>query len=111
MNNNQRPVSVVFADEKLKEAYYTVKDSDPTLFKFLDRATDEIKTNPKCGIPIPKRLIPKVYIQKYSINNLWKYNLPNAWRLVYSITGNNVEIIAILLEWFPHKEYERRFKY
>jgi hypothetical protein len=44
-------------------------------------------------------------------NNLWKYNLPNAWRLVYSISGSEVEIIAILLEWFPHKEYERRFKY
>lgn len=111
MNNNQRPVSVVFADEKLKEAYYTVKDSDPTLFKFLDRATDDIKANPKCGISIPKYLIPKIYIKKYGINNLWKYNLPNAWRLVYSITGNDVEIIAILLEWFPHKEYERKFKY
>ncbi len=60
---------------------------------------------------IPKRLIPKEYKQRYGINNLWKYNLPNAWRLVYSITGNEVEIIAILLEWFDHKDYERRFKY
>jgi hypothetical protein len=111
MNSNERPVSVVFADQKLKEAFFKVKEEDPTLFKFLDRATDDIKQNPKCGIPIPKRLIPKVYIQKYGINNLWKYNLPNAWRLVYSITGNKVEIIAILLEWFPHKEYEKRFKY
>lgn len=111
MNNDKRPVSVVFADEKLKDAYYSVKISDPILFKFLDRATDDIKENPKCGIAIPKRLIPKVYVQKYGINNLWKYNLPNAWRLIYSITGDNVEVIAILLEWFPHKEYERRFKY
>ena len=95
---------------KLKDAFFKVKEEDPMLFKFLDRATDDIKLNPKCGIAIPKRLIPKVYIQKWH-KNLWKYNLPNAWRLVYSITGNNVEIIAILLEWFPHKEYERRFKY
>ena len=56
-------------------------------------------------------MIPKEYKQRYGINNLWKYNLPNAWRLVYSITGNEVEIIAILLEWFDHKDYERRFKY
>ena len=111
MKNDERPVSVVFADEKLEEAYDSVRNSDPVLFKFLDRATDDIKADPTCGIAIPKRLIPKIYIQKYGINNLWKYNLPNAWRLVYSITGNNVEIIAILLEWFPHKEYERRFKY
>lgn len=111
MNNDKRPVKVVFADEKVKKAYESVRTSDPTLFKFLDRATDDIKANPECGIHVPKRLIPKIYIQRYGIGNLWKYDLPNAWRLVYSITGDKVEIIAILLEWFPHKEYERRFKY
>ena len=95
----------------MQRAYYKVQKENPLLYKFLDRATSDIKANPKCGIEIPKRLIPKFYIQKYGINNLWKYNLPDAWRLVYSITGNEVEIIAILLEWFPHKEYERRFKY
>lgn len=108
---DNRPIKVVFADEKVQKAYFKAKEEDPSLYKFLDRATDDIKANPKCGIEIPKRLIPKIYIQKYGINNLWKYNLPNAWRLVYSITGNEVEILAILLEWFPHGDYERRFKY
>ena len=109
--DGNRKISVVFADEKVQKAYYEVKDDNPLLYKFLDRATDDLKANPRCGIEVPKRLIPKVYTQKYGINNLWKYDLPNAWRLVYSITGNEVEIIAILLEWFSHKDYERRFKY
>ncbi|MDE1869161.1 MAG: hypothetical protein KGH60_04335 [Candidatus Micrarchaeota archaeon] len=104
-------VSVVFADEKLQRAYLEVKDVNPNLYKALDRATDNIKADPRCGIAISKRLIPKIYIQKYGINNLWKYDLPNGWRLVYSLKGNEVEIIAILLEWFSHKGYERRFKY
>lgn len=108
---DNRSIKVVFADEKVQKAYYKAKEYEPQLYKFLDRATDDIKANPKCGIEVPKRLIPKIYIQKYGINNLWKYDLPNAWRLVYSITGDEVEILAILLEWFPHKEYERRFKY
>ena len=95
----------------MQKAYFKVKGENPILYKFLDRATDDLKADPRCGIVIPKRLIPKEYKQKYGINNLWKYNLPNAWRLVYSITGNEVEIIAILLEWFDHKDYERRFKY
>lgn len=104
---------MVFADEKVQKAYRKAQEDSPLLYKFLDRATDDLKVNPKCGIEVPKHLIPKVYIRKYGINNhnLWKYDLPNAWRLVYSITGNEVEIIAILLEWFSHKEYERRFKY
>ncbi|MDI6708812.1 MAG: hypothetical protein QME47_07005, partial [Candidatus Thermoplasmatota archaeon] len=32
-------------------------------------------------------LIPKEYIEKYSIDNLWKYNMPKAWRLLYSVAG------------------------
>jgi len=33
----------------------------------------------------PKKLIPKEYVK-----NLWKYNLPCAWRLIYSIESNKL---------------------
>ena len=104
-------ITVVFADEDVQKAYFRVKIDDPSLYKFLERATDDLKQNPFCGIQIPKRQIPKTYVSKYEIDNLWKCNLPNAWRLVYSVAGSEVEIIAILLEWFPHQEYEKRFNY
>jgi hypothetical protein len=55
--------------------------------------------------------MPKEYIKKYGIENLWKYNLPNAWRLLYSVARDEVMVISIVLEWLPHKKYERRFKY
>ena len=106
-----KKISVAFADESIKEAYIKTKDEDPRLYKFLERATDDIKKDPFCGIQIPKKQIPRTYKQKYGIDNLWKYNLPNAWRLIYSVAGDEIEIIAILLEWFPHKEYEKRFHY
>jgi Txe/YoeB family toxin of Txe-Axe toxin-antitoxin module len=106
-----KKITVVFADEDIQKAYFRMKTDNPSLYKFLERATDDLKQNPFCGIQIPKRQIPKTYVSKYEINNLWKYNLPNAWRLVYSVAGSEVEIIAILLEWFPHKEYEKRFNY
>lgn len=60
--NDKRPVKVVFADERLRDAYFRLRTEDKDLFKFLDNATDNIKANPKCGIAISKRLIPKVYI-------------------------------------------------
>lgn len=104
-------ITVVFADEDVQKAYLRMKTDNPSLYKFLERATDDLKQNPFCGIQIPKRQIPKTYVSKYEIDNLWKYNLPNAWRLIYSVAGSDVAIIAILLEWFPHKEYEKRFKY
>jgi Txe/YoeB family toxin of Txe-Axe toxin-antitoxin module len=102
---------VVFADDVLEKEFNNLNEQDD-LKKFLKRAIKDIQKNAFCGVRIPKRLIPKEYVQKYEINNLWKYDLPNAWRLVYSIvTPNKIEILAVIMEWFNHKNYERRFKY
>ena len=106
-----KPSAVIFADEKIEKEFNNLPDNDE-IKKYVRRAMDDIKQNAFCGIPIPKRLIPKIYVQKYKINNLWKYDLPDGWRLIYSITTpNKVEILAMILEWFSHPEYERRFNY
>jgi len=31
--------------------------------------------------------------------------------LIYSIFEDKLMIINLILEWFPHKEYERKFGY
>ena len=107
-------VRVVFAEEKLKKAFEKLKDSkteDKKLYEWLNRAFDDLQRNPFCGIQIQRKLIPKEYIKKYSIDNLWKYNLPNAWRLIYSVAKDEIVIISIIIEWMNHKKYERRFGY
>ena len=58
-----------------------------------------------------RNLFPKSYLEKYKIDNLWKYDLPNAWRLIYSIKNGQITILSIILEWMNHKDYEKRFKY
>ena len=70
-----------------------------------------LKEDYTCGILIPRRLIPNSYIKKYGIDNLWKYDLPSGWRLLYSVKAEEIVILAIVLEWLPHKKYERRFNY
>lgn len=105
---------VHFGDEKIKEAFEKLKNSkveDQMLYKWIERAIKDLGENCFCGIQIPKRLFPKEYIQKYSVDNLWKYDLPKGWRLIYSVADGEVCIISIILEWMDHKEYERRFKY
>ena len=105
---------LVFADSKLKLSYEALADTrteDKRLHEWLRKGFDSISEDAFCGIQIPKRQIPKEYIKKYGIDNLWKYDLPNAWRLLYSVARDEVIIIAIVLEWLPHKEYERRFGY
>ena len=80
-----KKVEVQFANEKVLEAYNELNDEK--LKKFIERALQDIKENPFCGIQIPKKLIPKEYTIKFNAKNLWKYNLPDAWRLFYSIEG------------------------
>jgi len=108
------PSETRFADEKIKESFYKLEKGDPSekeLFKFINQAMNNIEKNAFCGIQIPKRIIPKEYVSKYGVGNLWKYDLPNSWRLIYTIRGGKVIVISVILEWMDHKEYERRFGY
>ena len=103
---------VTFKDLKLKEALENLEETDKELYKKIDKATDEIQQNVFCGRNVKKELIPKVLIQKYEINNLWIYNLSKSWRLLYSITSpDKIEILAIVLEWMNHKDYDRLFNF
>ena len=105
-----RKVSVVFVSEKLEKEFEKIEESD--LKKYLHRAIEDLKKNPFCGIKLKKDVFPSEYVKKYCITNLWKYNLPNGWRLIYSlIDESQVELLSVILEWFNHKDYERRFNY
>ncbi len=105
----KKQCKVQFANEKVEQAFNKLDDQN--LKKLIERAFCDIETNPFCGIQVPKRLIPKEYIKKFDIDNVWKYNLPNAWRLIYSVRGGKIVIITIILEWMDHKEYEKIFHY
>lgn len=105
---------VYFGESKLRQAYDRLKESkvaDRMLHKWIARAIDDLSENAFCGIQIPKRLIPQAYLRKHEIDNLWKYDMPKGWRLIYTVANGDVCIISILLEWMSHKEYERRFRY
>jgi len=103
-----------FADEKVKRNFEELKNSrteSKKLYKWVCRAFEDLEENAFCGIQISKKLIPKVYLERYDIDNLWKYDLPKSWRLLYSVKNGEVKILSIILEWMSHKDYERRFKY
>jgi hypothetical protein len=112
--DNVRYFRVHFADEKLAAAFEKLSSGtseEKELFIFLRRAFDDITKNPFGCIRIQQRKWPKDYVKKYGVTNLWKYDLPNGWRLIYTVTETKIEIISLVLEWFSHKEYERRFNY
>lgn len=109
-----KPVHVAFASSKLDQAFDRLllgKHEEQQLSEALNDAIANLKLNPLSGTKIPRRLWPRTYTKNYQITNLWKYNLPHAWRMVYTIYEDNDIILVIILEWFPHKQYERTFKY
>jgi len=72
-----------------------------------------IKQNPQYGDPVSKKLIPKEYINKYQITNLFRVELPNFWRMLYTLTegDSKIEIIAFVLDITTHKKYNKKFGY
>ncbi len=70
-----------------------------------------LKKDPEYGIHISKNKIPKDYIFKFGVNNVWKLNLIDGWRLIYTIEGNNSEILIFILNIFNHKKYNKKFNY
>lgn len=108
------PSRVKFADDSVKRAYYSLEKGDAAereLFKQLTKAFSALEENAFCGTQIQKKLIPESYMKNYGVDNLWKYNLPKGWRLLYSVRRDEIVVISIILEWLPHKKYERRFGY
>ena len=103
--------NVIFVDNSLEQIYNDLSDADP-IKKGLKRAIETIQEDCYCGRQVKKNLIPKPLIERYKINNLWIYNLPNSWRLLYALNpGGDLKIIAALLDWMNHKDYERLFKF
>ena len=82
-----------------------------TLLRSIIRVRDLLKENPFAGDQIKKRQIPDKYIDKYDAENAWRIELADRWRLVYTITGNQVEIITFIMDMYDHKDYDKVFGY
>ena len=56
---------IKFAEERLKKALVKLKTSkteDQKLYQWINRALDDIEEDAFCATQVPKKLIPKVYI-------------------------------------------------
>jgi len=114
MNNQVKIVPELY--EYFKKIEDEVKSGNKTNereYKLIKKGIDLLKQNYKRGEHVSKRnqKAYSYYIKKYGITNLWKLNVSKDWRIIYTIQGNQIEIISIILESLSHKEYERKFGY
>tara|TARA_Y100000310_G_C20043351_1_gene517191 strand:- start:83 stop:457 length:375 start_codon:yes stop_codon:yes gene_type:complete len=81
------------------------------LLKSIERAKNSLRIDPQFGIHIPRIVISKAVVSRYGTDRLWKIDLVGYWRLIYTITGDEVKIIAFVLEFMNHKKYDKIFGY
>jgi F0F1-type ATP synthase delta subunit len=85
------------------------KESKSILESF-ERIKDVLKENPQFSDLIAKDLIPKEF-KKEGIQNLYRVELSNYWRALYTIEGTKVEVFLFVLSIADHKEYNKLFGY
>jgi len=84
---------------------------DITLLNAINRLFDIITSNPFYGENAKKDLIPKEYRKKYDADNLFIADLPDYWRMIYTLESDEIEIIAFVLDIIDHDEYNKKFKF
>ena len=86
-------------------------ESDSYSRQTIDKALDVLKENMFVGQSIEKKKFPKIYVQRYDITSLYKYNLDKSNRLTYTLVADESGIAVVVLEIMNHKEYNKRFGY
>ena len=86
-------------------------ESDSYARQIVNEALDVLKENMFAGQLIAKKKFPKVYVRKYGVKNLYKYNLDRSKRLIYTLVADESGVTVVIKEILNHKDYEKRFGY
>jgi len=116
MNKSVRVVMIGEADEAFKllnehvgEQRLQGKENtkDIQLLKSIRQKVALVRANPFYGDNIKKKKIPR----EYTVQNLWRVELTNYWRMLYTIKGDQIEIVCFILAIIDHKKYNKKFGY
>ena len=104
----------IFLKGQAKECYLELKKRNDkeaqTILRSFDRVKAILEKNPQYGDPISKGLIPDDF-KKNGIFNLYRVELSNFWRMLYTLEGNQVDIFLFVLNIVDHPAYNKIFGY
>lgn len=108
-----KDVRVILRDQAL-QSYLWLKERNEkeyqSILRSIERIKEILKTNPFYGDSIPKELIPKDF-KDFEIDNLYRAELSNYWRMLYTIKTNRIEIFVFILTITDHPTYNKMFGY
>ena len=99
---------VIFVSKELEREYESLKKIDPKLHKAITKAINKLKVDRRAGQKIPVEQVSKRYVNLYDTKHFWKISLSREWRLIYTIAGDHIRILTIILSWYTdHKKYRK----
>jgi len=104
------PSDEVGLSYELNQLYSSLR-SDNFIYRCIDLISETLLENCMVGNQIQRRNIPRYYVSKYGVNNLYRYRLPSGYRGIYTILVNDGKVQSWILEILDHKTYEIRFGY
>jgi len=90
-----------------QQAQGVTNSEEMQLLKSIKQKSELLRTNPTYGDKIPHKLIPKTL----DVSNLFRIELTGYWRMLYTLEGNQIEIVAFVLYLIDHMTYDKLFGY
>jgi aromatic ring-opening dioxygenase LigB subunit len=81
------------------------------LLTSVNNAIKNLRTNAFHGNLIPRSYLSKNIIDKYGTDKIFRIELVGYWRLLYTVVGDETQIIALILEYMDHPTYDKLFGY
>ncbi|MFQ6054017.1 MAG: hypothetical protein ACE5OO_07320 [Candidatus Bathyarchaeia archaeon] len=107
----RKPAPAVFHSKELDELLNGL-DSEDKRRRWVEDMEIIPLENMYAGDLIPKKRIPGYYVERYGVNNLYRYRLPEGHRAFYTIFNREgIGVCPTILDLLDHSEYERRFGY
>jgi len=88
--------------------------TDPSyeqLLSSINNAIKNLRANAFHGDLVPRKYLTKKIIDKYGTDKIFRLDLVGYWRLLYTVVGDEAQIIAFILEYMNHPTYDKLFGY
>ena len=86
----RKPSPAVYLDKELEDMLKKL-DSNHKFNKWIADMKSVLKENMLAGDRIRKKQIPRHYVGRYGVNNLYRYDHPEGYRSCYTLTISTQE--------------------
>ncbi len=108
---NAKVILSIPAQVQREQLMLSKEKTAATIVRAIEQKIEVLKQFIHYGDPIAKDKIPKVYRSEFDITNLFRVELPEYYRMLYTLTNEGENRVVFILEILDHEVYNKRFGY